>query len=213
MSGIRVAACFHGFLRTGASMWWISRELRRQGYAEVALPTFGYHLAPLDLHAERAAAVLTDLARRHPGAAIDVVTHSYGGILARAAISRDDAPPIRRVVMLSPPNQGARWAERVRSLLPIHRIGWDPLGQCLPGIPCARPQLPAEVGILTGGTGTAGYNPWLDADNDGTVTVEEARLEGAADFHVIRVHHSLMPLSRASLAQMTTFLRTGAFAR
>ncbi len=211
---VRVAACFHGFLRTGASMWLVARALRQAGYADVALPTFGYHLAPLDRHASRAADALVALAERHPGATIDLVTHSYGGILARATLARLPAPLVRRVVMLSPPNQGARLAQQVRAVLPVHVLGWDPLGQLLPGAPaCQPPPRGAEVGILTGGTGGRGYSPWLGIDNDGKVCIDEAHHPDAHDFHVIPVRHAGMPYSSASIAQVLAFLEHGRFAR
>lgn len=212
MPPVRIAACFHGFLRTGASMWWIARGLRRAGYAEVALPTFGYHLSPLDTHAERAAAALAALRARHPDAPIDIVTHSYGGILARTALARDDAPEIHRVVMLSPPNQGALLAAQVRALLPVHQVGWDPLGQLLPGVPTQRPRPQAAIGVLTGGNGGRGFSPWLGEDNDGKVRVDEAHLEGIADFRVVPVRHAMMPYSPVALAQVLAFLETGRFA-
>lgn len=213
MAGARVAACFHGFLRTGASMWWLARGLRRAGYADVALPTFGYHLSPLDGHAERAAAALAALHARHPGATIDLVTHSYGGVLARAALAHPAAPDVHRVVMLSPPNQGARLAEQIRGLLPVHHVGWDPLHQLLPGVPASRPRPQASVGVLTGGNGGKGYSPWLGEDNDGKVRVDEAALEGAADFLVVPVRHAMMPFSPVALAQVLAFLEHGRFAR
>lgn len=218
MSTGPVAVCFHGFLRTGGSMWFVARALRRAGYAEVALPTFGYHLAALDIHAGRAAGTLEALAARHPDAPIDIVTHSYGGILARATLARLSRPLVRRVVMLSPPNQGAVLAEQVRAVLPVHRLGWDPLAQLLPGAPAraAGPmctQVGAQVGVLTGGNGSRGYSPWLGADNDGKVRVDEAHLDEAHDFHVIPVRHALMPFAPASHRQIVTFLGEGSFAR
>ncbi len=210
----RVAAFLHGFLRTGASMLWLGRSLRAAGYADTLAPTFGYHLGSLDDHGARAAALLRRFAESHPGADLDVVTHSYGGVLARAALSHPDAPPVRRLVMLGPPNQGAQWAQHIRDRVPLHQTGWDPLQQFLPGVPTHRPLPPTEFGILAGGRGTArGYNPFLDGDNDGTVTVEEARLAGAADFHVIDVHHSLLPLHPEALRQVQAFLDEGRFRR
>ncbi|MFZ5476618.1 MAG: esterase/lipase family protein [Myxococcota bacterium] len=218
----RVAACFHGFLRTGASMWWMARTLRRAGYLDVALPTFGYHLTPLDVHAPRAVAAIAALRQKWPDATIDLVTHSFGGILARAAlglpaVAAGGAPRVRRVVMLSPPNQGALLAEQVRKVLPFHRMGWDPLHQITPGVPAARP-LPGDIGqtefgVLTGGTGEKGWSPWLGEDNDGKVRVDEAWLEGASDFLVVPVRHSMMPFSPLSHQQAIAFLETGRFAR
>ena len=208
----RVAVCLHGFLRTGAAMWWVARRLKADGYASVQMPTFGYHLAPLATHAERTAALLALVASRHPGARIDLVTHSYGGVLARAALARPEAPAVGRIVMLAPPNRGARWAEMVRAALPVHRMGWDPLAQVLPGVPGRHGVPPAEIGVLAGGTGDAkGFNPWLGADNDGTVRVDETLLDGAAAHRVLRVHHSMMPIAPQPLGLALRFLARGDF--
>lgn len=210
----RVAALLHGFLRTGASMLWVGRALRAAGWADTLAPTFGYQFRPLDAHAERAARMLAAFVDRHPGAELDVVTHSYGGVLARAALAHPACPPVRRLVMLAPPNQGAQWAHQIRARVPLHLTGWDPLQQFLPGVPMRHPVPPAEFGILAGGLGTPrGYNPFLDGDNDGTVTVEEARLDGAADFHVVPIHHSLLPVHPDALGQVRAFLERGAFRR
>ena len=210
----RIAVCLHGFLRTGASMWVIAQALRRSGYQAVALPTFGYHLKPLPVHAERTAKLLNVLTERQLNTSIDIVTHSYGGLLARATLASSTCPDVRRVVMLSPPNKGAEMAAHVRRWLPVHRLGWDPLQQLLPGCPLALPA-PArtEVGVLTGGTGTRGFTAWLGEDNDGKVRVDEAKLTGSTDFHVIPVRHSCMPFSPTSIAQVLTFLEHGRFDR
>ena len=209
----RVAVCFHGFWRTGAAMFWVARWLRAAGYTEVIQPTFGYHLRPVEANAALAAAAVRSLCQRHPGATLDVVTHSYGGVLARVTWAQHALPESRRVVMLSPPTRGAIAATLVRNVVPVHRLGWDPLGQVMPGVPEHWPLPPGEVGILTGGVGTArGLNPWLGEDNDGTVRVDEARHDGATDFCLVPVQHSMTLLSPAVGARVVAFLATGRFA-
>lgn len=193
-------------------MWWVSRRLRAAGYADVALPTFGYHLRAIEDNAALAAAAVRALAARHPGARVDVVTHSYGGVLARVLWAQHEVPPPGRVVMISPPTRGAVAAAYARRALPVHHFGWDPFGQILPGVPEPWPLPPCEVGILTGGTGTTrGMNPVLGDDNDGTVRVDEARHEGAADFAVVSVQHSLTILAPRVLDRVVTFLERGKF--
>lgn len=208
----RVAICFHGFLRSGAAMWWVARRLRAEGYAEVSTPTFGYHLRDIEANAAAAAAEVRALAERWPGAELHLVTHSYGGVLARVTWAQHELPSPTRSVLVSPPNQGAVAADLVRKVLPLHRTGWDPLGQVRPGVPARWPLPPGEVGILTGGTGTPrGMNPLLGDDNDGTVRVDEARHDGAVDFVVVPVHHSLTILSPAVLDRIVGFLAVGRF--
>lgn len=208
----QIAVCLHGFLRTGASMLPMSWRLQRAGYTEVRCPTFQLALGTVEEHGARAAALITELSARHNGAPVDVVTHSMGGLVLRASLAH--SPPIRRVVMLAPPNQGAEAAAKMRGWLPLHRLGWDPLQPLLPANPSALP-VPSqgvEVGILTGGVGSdAGYTSLLSGDNDGKVRVEEAHLPGAADFQVVPFRHPLIMAWQAVFELVLRFLETGAF--
>ena len=47
--------------------------------------------------------------------------------------------------------------------------------------------------------------------HDGTVSVEETELKGAADFIVMRVSHSGMLMSSQVASQVVIFLQTGQF--
>lgn len=208
----RVAVCFHGFLRTGASMLPVRLRLAREGWTDVVCPSWRYELATLDEVGERAAKLVASVSERNGGRPVDVVTHSMGGLVARAALAH--APPVRRMVMLAPPNQGARMAAAVRRWMPLHAVGWDPLAPLQPGAPHALPDGSSlEIGIITGGRGhERGYNPLLGADNDGKVRVDEARLPGATDFQVLPAHHTFVMARRPVLDAVVRFLRQGRFA-
>lgn len=205
----RVALCLHGFLRTGASMLPARIRLQREGWGQVDTPTWRYELSGLEALGARAAARLCELSHRAGGGPVDIVTHSMGGLVARAALRH--APPVGRVVMLAPPNRGARLAAAMRQLVPVHHLGWDPLGPLQPGAPNALPDgHHAEIGVITGGRGDRrGYNPLLGEDNDGKVRVDEATLDGAADFLVLPAHHSLVMAWPRVLDHVVRFLREG----
>ena len=207
----RVALCLHGFLRTGASMLPVKTRLQREGWGRVETPSWRYELQQLDVLGERAAARISALSAACGGGPVDVISHSMGGLVTRAALRH--APPVGRVVMLAPPNQGARMAATARAALPFHRLGWDPLAPLLPGAPAVLPDgAHAEIGVLTGGRGHRhGYNPLLGDDNDGKVRVDEARLPGAADFLVLPAHHTLVMAWPAVLDQVVHFLHMGCF--
>ncbi|MBI4815707.1 MAG: alpha/beta fold hydrolase [Deltaproteobacteria bacterium] len=204
----RAALCLHGFLRTGLSMVPMARALVRGGWAEAKTPTFAYQHRALEDVAREVRELAKSLADKH-GSSIDLVTHSFGGVVARAALPD---LPARRIVMLSPPNQGAELAELVRNALPLHRLGWDPLAPMLPGAPAEHPSGPAEIGILTGGRGDdRGFNPLLDGDNDGKVRIVEAMLEGAKDFRVLQVRHPFIMMSPKVHSLVLRFLEAGTF--
>ena len=175
-------------------------------------PTFGYHLRGIEANAELAASAVRALAARNPEADLYLVSHSYGGVLARVAWAQHDLPPLRRGVLLAPPNRGAQAADLARGAIPVHRAGWDPLGQVRPGVPSHWPLPGPEIGILAGGTGSErGINPLLGADNDGTVRVDEAFHEDAVEFRVIAMHHSVILLSPRVLDRVVHFFDHGKF--
>lgn len=209
----RVAACLHGFLRSGMSMWPVRWGLKSRGWTEVALPTFVYQAGPFEAAVDKAEALVRRLSEQHGGVAIDLVTHSMGGLLARGVLAR--GAPVHRVVMLAPPNQGAWMAERARELLPVHRLGWDPLAPLLPGAPAALPDGEAaqvDIGILTGGSGDGrGLIPFVPDDNDGRVRVEEARLNGARAFRIVPYGHATIMVRPEVHALTARFLREGRF--
>lgn len=209
----RVAVCFHGFLRSGVAMRPVRHRLEREGWSLVDLPTARYELRDLDQLGAWAARRIREASTRVGGGPVDVVTHSMGGLVLRASLRH--SPPLRRAVMLSPPNSGAEMAAQVRRLLPVHRLGWDPLAPLLPGAPdtLPTPGPGQEVGVLIGarGGGGAGYNPLLGADNDGKVRVDEARLRGATDFREVRARHPFIMAQPHVLDLVVRFLRQGSF--
>jgi triacylglycerol lipase len=206
------ALCLHGFLRTGLSMLPMGRHLQAQGYARVPCPTVVYQAAPLARHAATMSERARRLAAEQGVPRVDLVTHSMGGLLARAMLAQ--GAPIRRIVMLAPPNRGAWMAEQARRLLPLHLLGWDPLQPLLPGAPGALPQGAAdvEIGILTGGRGDdRGMWPFVPGDNDGRVRVEEAALEGARELRVLPYGHATIMLRAEVMRLVTGFLKEGRF--
>lgn len=81
----------------------------------------------------------------------------------------------------------------------------------------ARKPLPAgrEIGIIAGSRsfGTGRFFGHLSAPNDGTVTVGETFLAGAANHLVLPVSHIAMLWSPAVIRQVRWFLADGKFRR
>lgn len=204
----RAVILLHGLFRTGLSMLPMEWALRRSGYTKVLTPTTGHHLHEIPASAQKLAQTVQRLHDEY--GAVDAVTHSTGGLLARAIMP---LAPLRRVVMLAPPNHGAQAAELAREMLPVHRLAsWDPLAKLLPGATAELPMGPAEIGIITGGTGDeGGFNTRLEGDNDQTVRVDEARLDSALEFAVVPVRHTFV-MAHAEVQAMTVhFMEHGRF--
>jgi hypothetical protein len=119
------------------------------------------------------------------------------------------------MVMLGPPNQGsdlARMAARVWGVAARAEGAARDLIVDWPNV-ATRLAVPAcPFGIVAGGTGNdRGFSPLLEGDDDAVVRVAETRLEGAADFLIVPVHHAAMMRDPAVQRATAAFLETGRF--
>jgi pimeloyl-ACP methyl ester carboxylesterase len=99
--------CVHGFFRNGSCMWGIRRALERRGRPTRAV-SMGRPFRAIERYVPPLAAALRELTAAFPGQAIDVVAHSMGGVVLRAALADhpDLAAAIGRVVTLGSPHRG-----------------------------------------------------------------------------------------------------------
>ena len=143
---------------------------------------------------------------------VNIVAHSFGGIVTMHLF--DQFPFIKkgRVVLMASPVNGSAVGKRIRAN-PMTR--WM-LGQShVNGLSGDVPEWKGwqEVGVIAGdipiGIGLIMGGPELP--HDGTVSVEETEFKGAKDSIVMRVSHSGMLMSTPVAMQVVVFLRTGMF--
>ena len=146
---------------------------------------------------------------------IHFVTHSLGGIVIRQLASTQAQITFGRVVMLAPPNAGSEIADMLISN-PLVSAFNGPAGKALGtsehDLPKSLGAAPFELGIIAG---NRTINPLLSkmigGENDGRLSVENAKLEGMADFLVLPVSHPLIMLNRHVAEQTIYFLKHGVF--
>jgi pimeloyl-ACP methyl ester carboxylesterase len=205
-AGGRRVVLLHGLWMPGAAMHWLAVQLREQGFAP---EVFTYH-SVVD-GPDQAIARLADLLRADGEA--DIVAHSLGGLVALQALREQPDLPVGRIVCLGSPLAGSgaaagmlRWSPaagllgRSAALLRDGLRRWE-----------GRAQVGALAGCVPHGLGAlwAGFG----GDHDGTVAVDETRLDGLADHMVIEASHSGLLFSAEAAAQAGEFLRTGHFRR
>lgn len=206
----------HGLGRTGGSMWWLARALRREGY-RVAAPSYPWRTRPLE---ELAREWLPEQLAQHAEAPrIHFVTHSMGGILVRAWLRECGAPDnLGRVVMLAPPNAGSEIPDRLAGFAPFRWLvgGNGPrLGTAPDSLPRALGPWPApasDLGIIGGNrslNGLLGYG--LPLPHDGKVSVASTHLAGERDHIVLPFSHTWLGWHRKTAACVSRFLREGCF--
>jgi pimeloyl-ACP methyl ester carboxylesterase len=212
----------HGLGHTRSSFRWMSRRLQDAGYhvLNVGYPSRRKPLA--SAAREHVAPVVDALLRSAPRRRIHFVAHSLGCIVTREFLGgrsshADGAGRLGRVVMLAPPNQGSEildtfgsrwWARAIlgpvtKELLtdessPVRRLGPARL----------------ETGILMGNRPLIPFfRNLLDGQSDGIVRVEGGHLDGAADFVVLPVDHTVFVRRKLVFNQVVAFLKHGRFFR
>ncbi len=204
----RLVLLVHGLGRARSSWGPMEDRLEADGY-EVARITYPSTRRALEDHAAQLAGILD---RAEGVAEVSFVTHSLGGLVVRALLAREgdawrERIALGRVVMLAPPSQGSAVADSMKDFLPFEWLA-GPVGQELalrdgslvPPPPCA-------FAIVAGGKGDdKGWNPLLEGDDDGVVTVEETRLEGAAEFHVVKRMHTWLMRAPEVVEVVSEFL-------
>ncbi|PRP93795.1 Alpha/beta hydrolase family protein [Enhygromyxa salina] len=197
----------HGALRTPLGMRPTARSLGRRGFDA---RSFGYatRRGTLDDHAEQLEARIRAWLDGRQTAVLGILTHSMGGLVARALLARPtllELAPRQRLVMLAPPNKGAVLAERQRDFPPFRWLYGLAADELQPPRVAELPPPPpsCETLILVGGTGDGrGYNPRIDGDDDGVVASDETPLPGLEPEFVGGVHSTLQwrgdVLSRAA---------------
>lgn len=196
-SSRELVVVLHGMGRTSFSMRPLEKALEAAGFAvlNVGYSSYCCDIAELGAEVRR-----TVDAQRGVHRTVHFVGHSLGGILIRWMLAQERPPEgVGRVVLLAPPNQGARSADRYAGMLdwllePIDELRTDSSATVrrLPD------SLPVPVAVIA-------------ARHDGKVEIEETHLRGEAEHAVVDANHAFVMRNETAILLTVAFLRDGRF--
>jgi alpha-beta hydrolase superfamily lysophospholipase len=197
----------HGLWMNGLETLWLRRRLDARGFAP---HPFSYQSLHADAD-EVVAALGAQIAALPPP--VHLVGHSLGGLLLLKLFERMPAQPPGRVVLLGSPVNGSCAAAAVaRWPVGPSVLGRLALNELVGERQCTW-TVERELGVIAGSlsAGIGRFVSDLPEPNDGTVAVEETRIQGMTDHVVLPVTHTGM-LASAEVADRTArFLETGRF--
>ena len=205
----------HGYGGPGFEMKRILKAVEKEGYD---CTLFKYRSMVRDVDS-----VGLDLIKKiqSDGAdTISFVTHSMGALVVRSIYKHIDSladfPIIKRFVMIAPPNNGTQVADFYYKFHFLRHI----LGPNLKNLTtdsitgASRYPIPTcEVGLITGTFGGSKMlNLFLDADNDGMVVPEKAKLGIEKDCAYVKSWHFGLLYDKRVTKYVISFLKWGKFA-
>ena len=189
----------HGLGRTRRSLARLDRALLEAGFTTARLD-YPSTRKPIQEHAQTVADLLDHMPTP---AKLSFASHSLGGLIVRQLLGYDSAwrPSVERVVMVAPPNQGASLAASLDKGSIMRGILGPSYGQIAQGFATTLPVPHVPVAIFAGDVpGVPGV------PGDGLVSVDETRLEGSTEHHIVPAIHTFLMNHPAVIRGAVSFL-------
>ena len=157
---------------------------------------------------------LRELAQQQHCQRLHFIGHSLGGVVVYKLLESSNNLLPGRAVLIGSPLQGSRAAQVMAgSTLGRMAVGDSAIDELVSRQP-RQWDGRRDIGLIAG-SDNMGLGRFISGDlaenSDGTVLIEETRLEGAADHIILPVSHTSMLFSPLVAQQIAVFLRTGRF--
>jgi predicted alpha/beta hydrolase family esterase len=212
-----VVVLLHGLGKSRNDMIPLRDYLTENSDFQMVTMSYASTKATIDDHARALGEIVFNLKE---ATEVHFVAHSMGNLVLRRLlkmIETDDFPDLKprlgRIVMLAPPNQGARLAVVFEDNPIFKAIGasvdqltednWKETKKRL-----ATPR--TDFGIVAGASGAYG-SPLIPGKDDWIVSVEETKLAGAADFWLTKMDHRRVLHAQSIQSGVLKFLKHGYF--
>ncbi len=206
----------HGLTRSSLCLKKAAKLLEGYGYKTFVLQ-YPSRKLPIEQLVDRYMAPAMTKISQYPFKKIHFLTHSMGAILLRYYLTQHQLSNLGRSVMLAPPNRGSEIVDKLQHLKLFYLLNGPAgrqLGTTSECLPVTLGKINFETGILTG---NKSFNPLLSllisGENDGKVSIENARISGMTDFMVVPHTHIFIMQRKPAILQALYFIQHGLFYR
>ncbi|MAF98375.1 MAG: alpha/beta hydrolase [Micavibrio sp.] len=201
----------HGILKSKTDMLKMKKALEKEGYdtLNIFYPSRSKSLTEL-------ASFINDKINQQPKPdKLHFVVHSMGGLVTRYYIDKYAPENIGNIVMLSTPNTGSEFADKLKAapiLSPLFKLIYGPAGQQLSTNYNHPIPKNTTIGIIAGTKSINPLSPFFlprkhVGEHDGMVPVKRTHIDGETDHITPPVNHTTMMKNKDVINQTIHFLK------
>lgn len=202
----------HGIARSASNMEKIETTLEERGHNVLNI-NYPSTSQPIEEIQQTIHADIQNFTKQN--SKTHFVTHSMGGLVARAYLNKYKVNNLGRVVMLSPPNQGSEVADFLKNNFLYKKI-YGPAGQQLTTDRTALHHILGnvyyELGIIAGTWSIDPVSSFIiPGDDDGKVSTERMKVDGMKAFIETPTTHTFMMKDKKVINLAIRFIEQGHF--
>ncbi len=206
-TSLELVIFLHGIWMPGTEMKLLKSRVKRAGFQ---VKTFSYQ-SILKSPVENFSA-LEMFIREQNDSTLHFVAHSLGGLLVMEMIRRGAIPTNSKIILLASPVNGSQVARSLKGTI----LGKILLGQSESLLTRGKLDLDLsnyQVATIAGNSsfGLGRVLVRFEGEYDGTVSVQETRIEGAKDQLVLPLTHTGIVFSRQVAQNCIHFLKNASF--
>lgn len=204
----------HGLARSASSMEKMEKALMANGYAVCSID---YPSRKHSIHELLKAYIIPSMEKCSIDTSrkVNFVTHSMGGIMVRYLASQKSSYKFGRVVMLAPPNHGSEVVDKLGNMWAYKALNGPAgaeLGTDTLSMPIKLGPVAFECGVIAGNRSiNLILSMLIPGDDDGKVSIENAKIEGMKEFLVVPATHPLIMKNDEVIKCTIHFLKYGVF--
>jgi hypothetical protein len=200
----------HGIYMHPMLMLKFSRELEKSGYIVKNI-----YYNSTNINKEIIFSIINEEIKTHPSKKIHFIGYSLGGLIIRHYLDEHIPKNLGNVVTIGTPHQTSSTAKRVEKLKFGFILGNSKTHGLIEPLKNEKWILKNKLGVISGtsdlGARTILFPEEKNIISDGFVTLDESKLDGAADEIEFPLNHLSLIYSLKVMAYTIKFLKYGSF--